>query len=376
MTFNWPASAKTRRRPTSAPSANSPTTSTSGIKFFYSHTTPRDWPTLQRLRVRKEKRLPDVLSVDEVRRLIATVRTHPYRAYFWTVYSLGLRLAEGLHLQVGDIDSARMMVHVHRGKGAKDRYVPLPSSTLKILRQYWVTHRHPHWLFPAAGRDGQPTATVDQPLERSSVQGAMRRVVEELKIQKAISIHSLRHSYATHLLEAGVNPRLIQQYLGHSSLNTTMVYLHLTVVHSQAAGDGRASLHYLAPYLFRVAIGDHRIVSCDDDQVTFAYRRVGSNRPRKMTLDAHEFIRRFLQHVLPAGFQKVRHYGFLSPNSSIALEAVRWLVMVFLGAIFTLAARGAEQPTATAAPRCPACGGPMTVLGFAPAWAPAVFDTS
>ena len=102
----------------------------SGIKFFYSHTTPRDWPTLQRLRVRKDKRLPDVLSVDEVRRLIDAVRTHHNRAYFWTVYSLGLRLEEGLHLQVGDIDSERMMVHVHRGKGAKDRYVPLPSRTL------------------------------------------------------------------------------------------------------------------------------------------------------------------------------------------------------------------------------------------------------
>jgi integrase/recombinase XerD len=124
---------------------------------------------------------------------------------------------------------------VHRGKGAKDRYIPLPSSTLKILRQYWVTHRHPLWLFPATVRDGQPTATADQPLERSSVQGAMRRVVEELKIQKAISIHSLRHSYATHLLEAGVNLRLIQQYLGHSSLNTTMVYLHLTTASQEQA---------------------------------------------------------------------------------------------------------------------------------------------
>jgi len=205
----------------------------SGIKFFYSHTTPRDWPTLQRLRVRKEKRLPDVLSVDEVRRLIAAFRTHQNRAYFWTVYSLGLRLAEGLHLQVGDIDGARMMVHVHRGKGAKDRYVPLPSSTLKILRQYWATHRHPLWLFPATSRDGQPTA--DQPLDRSSVQGAMRRVVQELNIQKAISIHTMRHSYATHLLEAGVNLRLIQQYLGHSSLNTTMVYLHLTTASQEQA---------------------------------------------------------------------------------------------------------------------------------------------
>jgi integrase/recombinase XerD len=110
----------------------------SGIKFFYSHTVSRDWPTLQRPRVRREKQLSDVLSVDEVRKLIGAVRTPHNRAYFWTVYSLGLRLGDGLHLQVGDIDAARMMVHVHHGKGAKDRYVPLPSSTLKILRAYWV----------------------------------------------------------------------------------------------------------------------------------------------------------------------------------------------------------------------------------------------
>jgi site-specific recombinase XerD len=207
----------------------------SGIKFFSSHTTPRDWPTLRRLRVRKEKRLPDVLSVDEVRRLIAAVRTPHNRAYFWTVYSLGLRLEEGLHLQVGDIDSERMMVHVHRGKGAKDRYVPLPGRTLTVLREYWATHRHPEWLFPARGRDGPQSATADQPMTRSSVQKAMSRVVQELEFKKTISIHSLRHSYATHLLEAGVNLRLIQQYLGHSSLLSTMVYLHLTTASQEQA---------------------------------------------------------------------------------------------------------------------------------------------
>jgi integrase/recombinase XerD len=207
----------------------------SGIKFFYSHTVPRDWPTLKRLRVRREKRLPDVLSTDEVRRLIAAVRTPHNRAYFWTVYSLGLRLTEGLHLQVADIDSARMTVHVHRGKGAKDRFVPLPSSPLKALREYWVTHRHPTWLFPATGRDHRQAATADGPMERSSVQGALRRVVRDLGFRKAISIHTLRHSYATHLLEAGVNLRLIQQYLGHSSLPTTMVYLHLTSASQEPA---------------------------------------------------------------------------------------------------------------------------------------------
>jgi site-specific recombinase XerD len=206
-----------------------------GIKSFYSHTAPRDWPTLKRLRVPREQRLPDVLSTDEVRRLIAAVRTPHIRTYFQAVYSLGLRPSEGLHLQVGDIDAARMMVHVHRGKGAKDRYVPLPSSTLKALRDYWATHRHPTWLFPATGRDHRQAASADRPMERSSVQGALRRVVAELKLRKTISIHTLRHSYATHLLEAGVNLRLIQQYLGHSSLQTTMVYLHLTAASQEQA---------------------------------------------------------------------------------------------------------------------------------------------
>jgi len=207
----------------------------SGIKFFYSHTAPRDWTTLKKLRVRRDKRLPDVLSVEELRRLIDAVRTHHHRAYFWTVYSLGLRLGEGLHLQVGDIDSARMLVHVHRGKGAKDRYVPLPSRTRSVLRESWATHRHPQWLFPATGRDHPQAALATGPRDKSSVQGAMRRVVQELKLQKAISIHSLRHSYATHLLEAGVNLRLIQQYLGHSSLPTTMVYLHRTTASQEQA---------------------------------------------------------------------------------------------------------------------------------------------
>jgi site-specific recombinase XerD len=207
----------------------------SGLRFFYSHTAPRDWPTLRHLRVLREKTLPDVLSVAEVRRLIDAVRMPHYQTYFWTVYSLGLRRTEGLHLQVRDIDAARRMVHVHLGKGAKDRYVPLPSRTLKMLRAHWATHRHPVWLFPATGANPRQATAADGPMPRSSVQKALQRVVQELKFQKAISIHTLRHSYATQLLEAGVNLRLIQQYLGHSSLRTTMVYLHLTSVsHEQA----------------------------------------------------------------------------------------------------------------------------------------------
>jgi hypothetical protein len=148
------------------------------------------------------------------------------------------------------------------------------------------------------------------------------------------------------------------------------------VVHSQPAGDGRQSLRYLAPYVFRVAIGDHRIVSCDDGRVTFTSRRGGSNRQRKMTLDAREFLRRFLPHVLPLGFQKVRYYGFLSPAGAIALEVVRWLIAVHNGAMFTLVAQRAEGPAAPSAMGCPVCGGRMSLLGFMPAPVPAVFDTS
>jgi integrase len=121
----------------------------SGIKFFYTHSEPRDWATLLKLRVPKHKTLPDVLTIDEVHRLLDAVRTPHNRASLWTVSSLELRLQEGLALELGDTDSARMLVHVHRGKGAKDRFVPLPQRTLVTLRGHWATHRHPRRLFPA-----------------------------------------------------------------------------------------------------------------------------------------------------------------------------------------------------------------------------------
>jgi site-specific recombinase XerD len=206
----------------------------SGIKFFYTHTVPRDWKTLKMVRVPKPKTLPDVLTIAEVRTLIDAVRKPHLQTFFWTVYSLGLRLQEALHLQVGDIDGQRMLVHVHLGKGAKDRYVPLPAPTLTGLRQHWRTHRHPRWLFPAP-RSRRRYAEGVGPMERSTAQNAMTRVVEEVGFRKAVSIHTLRHSYATHLLEAGVNLRLIQHDLGHSSLKTTMVYLHVTSLGQERA---------------------------------------------------------------------------------------------------------------------------------------------
>jgi len=200
-----------------------------GIRFFFVQVLQRDWHLFDILRAKSESRLPAVLSQEEVRRILGCVRTPHNYAYLATVYACGLRLTEALNLEVCDIDSARMMLHVHRGKGAKDRFVPLPKTALSILRTHWKTHRNPRLLFPAWGRDSRSASTADTPMAISSVQGAFRAAKRQAGTPKrGVSIHTLRHSYATHLLEGGVNLRVIQQNLGHSSLETTMVYLHLT----------------------------------------------------------------------------------------------------------------------------------------------------
>ena len=208
----------------------------SGIRFFFTHTLKREWSTLALIRAETERKLPSVLSLDEVRTLLEAVRTPPNKTYLTFVYSCGLRLQEALHMQVRDIDSKRMMIHVHRGKGAKDRYVPLPETTLKILRAYWKTHGNPNWLFPRLGRNRKEGSTATTPMGKATVQGALLRVIKALPtIKKRVSVHTLRHSYATHLLEAGVNIRLVQQYLGHASLMSTMVYTHVTRTGQQDA---------------------------------------------------------------------------------------------------------------------------------------------
>ena len=196
----------------------------SGIRFFSQHVLKRDWSTLSLMRAQTAHRLPAVLSVEEVRRLLAAAPPLHNQVSCTTVYSLGLRLQEALSLQVSDIDGQRLPVHVHRGKGAKDRYVPLPEETLALLRTSWKTPRHKPWLFPATGRDQTHRSAAASPMRRTSVQGAFRTAKHRAAITTTgVAIHTLRHSYATHLLEAGVHPRLIQRYLGHTQLETTMV---------------------------------------------------------------------------------------------------------------------------------------------------------
>lgn len=200
----------------------------SGIKFFYTYTEPRHWQVLRKLRLPKQKTLPSVLTIKEVHQIIAGTQQFHHAAFFWTLYTLGLRLEEGLNLQPGDIDATRKMVHIHRGKGAKDRYLPLPESTLQILRMYWSTHRNPALLFPSPGRDRRSASSTTRPMGGSTVQGCMKLVVQKLGFQKNISPHTLRHSMASHLFEAGVSLCWLKKFLGHASLQTTLVYLHLT----------------------------------------------------------------------------------------------------------------------------------------------------
>jgi len=193
-----------------------------GIKFFFQRTLGRDWKTFEFLRPPQENKLPAVLSVGEVGRVLACIHRARYRVCLTTIYACGLRLLEGVQLQVRQIDGERQLLHIEQGKGGKDRYVPLPSACLKLLRGHWLSHRHPVWLFPASGEAGK------QPMSASGLQRAFHVAVQEAGIHKAATVHTLRHSYVTHLLEAGVHLRSIQSYLGHASPSTTAIYTHLT----------------------------------------------------------------------------------------------------------------------------------------------------
>lgn len=183
---------------------------------------------VQLARANPEFKLPVILSAGEVRRLLAAVPALDHRVCLITIYSCGLRLGEGLRLQVGDIDSERMLLHIRGGKGNQDRYVPLPLRTLHLLRQQWKTHRHSSLVFPAKGHGhtGAPSATA--PMCRTTLQRAFRLALTASGVTKKAHVHTLRHSYATHLLEQGENLRQIQVNLGHKSPLATVVYTHLT----------------------------------------------------------------------------------------------------------------------------------------------------
>ena len=200
-----------------------------GLRFLFNDLFKYDWELLKSVSAKREIIEPTILSREEVGRLFGSIKTPHIYAYLRTVYSCGLRLSEALHIQPGDIDRAAGLLHVRQGKGAKDRKVFLPAKTLDMLGRYWKLHRNPKLLFPALGRDGKQGPTSDKPMSVCAVQGGLRRYLKRAGITKSrVSIHTLRHSYATHLLEAGVPLTVLQRLLGHEKIDTTLRYVHLS----------------------------------------------------------------------------------------------------------------------------------------------------
>ena len=196
-------------------------TSWCGLKFFYYRTLGVDWPLFTRKKVRqpRRKRLPVPIAWEDGHRLIAALRKPSYRLCCSLMLALGLRIGDVLALTVQSIDSTQMIVRVI-GKGNKERILPLPQTLLVALRSFWKTHRHQRLLFP--NRKG--TA----PLCEKSLRNAFNKTRDSLSINKNVTPHSMRHGFATHLLENGVDIRIVQMLLGHASLSSTEVYTHLT----------------------------------------------------------------------------------------------------------------------------------------------------
>ena len=203
-----------------------------GLQFFYKYVLNKEWTWIDIVKPPQKKVLPDILSVKEVERIINGTRERRYQTFLLTVYSMGLRLGEALALQVGDIDAQRMKIHIRQGKGRKDRFVTLPQMTLQTLRDYWITHRHPALLFPA-GKTPQIRHAATQVMDRSGLQRSFKVITKSCRVNKPVTIHSLRHCYGAHLVETGLNLRAIQHEMGHECPKTTALYTQLTDVTHQ-----------------------------------------------------------------------------------------------------------------------------------------------
>ena len=204
------------------------------LVFFYTHVLEREWQWIKIVKAPQVKTIPDVLSQDETIQLLNQLEKPRYKACLAAIYSMGLRISEALRLTPADICSATMRVHIRNSKGNKDRLVPLPTVTLHLLRIYWKTHRNPNLIFPKfSGTSSRISKTIDH-MDKGGVQGALKAALADSRITKKITVHSLRHSYATHLVEIGVNLRIIQEILGHNSPVTTAVYAQI----SKPAIDG------------------------------------------------------------------------------------------------------------------------------------------
>lgn len=211
-----------------------------GLQFFYQHVLGRQWDWVAIVKPPRKTTLPVLLTRGEIQTLINGTRELRYQSFILCAYSMGLRLSEVLSLQVRDIDSARMQVHVRQSKGNKDRFVILPTLALRALRRQWASHRNPTWLFPA-GQSVEERATATHRHSGGSQQKAFKAILLSCGIRKAATPHTLRHCYGAHLV-AGLNLRAIQHQMGHESPKTTALYTQLT---EQAQVDAAARINTL-----------------------------------------------------------------------------------------------------------------------------------
>lgn len=213
------------------------------LRLFYQDFLQRDWPLWRQFEIRRDQPLPMVISRAETRRLLAGIRRGRFKAILSLIYHCGLRVGEAVQIRPGDIDAARGVLRILDGKGGKHREVPLAPAMIERLRRYWKAHRNPRWLFPGVGRGWKDRfhclatamGQAAKPMSVSSVQNAMRMATATCGLKKAATCHTLRHSFATHLLEGGVSIGQVSAYLGHSNLYSTLIYLHVTEI-SEAKG--------------------------------------------------------------------------------------------------------------------------------------------
>jgi site-specific recombinase XerD len=190
------------------------------LRFFYQITLGREESVEHIAYPRRERKLPVVLSIGELRAFFEVVKNLKHRTMLMTMYAAGLRVSEAANLCVDDIDSERMLIRIRQAKGKRDRYVPLSSSLLALLREYWTAYKPKSWLFP-----GRPS---DRLISARAVQMACSRARRKAGLSKPVTTHTMRHCFATHLLEAGTDLPTIQLLLGHRSLSSTATYLHVS----------------------------------------------------------------------------------------------------------------------------------------------------
>jgi integrase/recombinase XerD len=191
----------------------------SAIKFFYTKVLDREWKTEKLKRIKERRKLPVILSQTEVKAILEATKNLKHRAILSTIYGAGLRLEEAARLRISDIDSKNMQIIIREGKGKKDRYSLLSNNNLNILREYWKRYKPEGFLFLGKNPTGHITGR--------SIQKVFGESLNKAGIKKEATVHTLRHSFATHLLEAGTDICYIQRLLGHTSLQTTTIYLHL-----------------------------------------------------------------------------------------------------------------------------------------------------